>query len=49
MTKHLHTNMVTKTADEFVQESLNYVTIGDETCGCLTHELLVTEGFFLKA
>ncbi|XP_045879474.1 testosterone 17-beta-dehydrogenase 3 [Meles meles] len=40
MTKHLHTNMVTKTADEFVQESLNYVTIGDETCGCLTHELL---------
>ncbi|KAI5757481.1 unnamed protein product [Gulo gulo] len=40
MTKHLHTNMVTKTADEFVQESLNYVTVGDETCGCLSHELL---------
>ncbi|XP_038191247.1 testosterone 17-beta-dehydrogenase 3 [Arvicola amphibius] len=40
MTKHLNTNMVTKTADEFVKESLNYVTIGDETCGCLAHEIL---------
>ncbi|XP_027472137.1 17-beta-hydroxysteroid dehydrogenase type 3 isoform X3 [Callorhinus ursinus] len=40
MTKYLHTNMVTKTADDFVKESLNYITIGDETCGCLTHELL---------
>ncbi|XP_006749766.1 testosterone 17-beta-dehydrogenase 3 [Neomonachus schauinslandi] len=40
MTKYLHTNMVTKTANDFVKESLNYVTIGDETCGCLTHELL---------
>ncbi|KAF4019495.1 hypothetical protein G4228_011325 [Cervus hanglu yarkandensis] len=40
MTKYLKTNMITKTADEFVKESLNYVTIGDETCGCLTHEIL---------
>ncbi|XP_045021054.1 UDP-N-acetylglucosamine/UDP-glucose/GDP-mannose transporter isoform X3 [Bubalus bubalis] len=40
MTKYLSTNMITKTADEFVKESLNYVTIGDETCGCLTHEIL---------
>ncbi|KAM7323084.1 hypothetical protein ACRRTK_018589 [Alexandromys fortis] len=40
MTKHLNTNMVTKTADEFVKESLKYVTIGDETCGCLAHEIL---------
>ncbi|XP_069431842.1 17-beta-hydroxysteroid dehydrogenase type 3 isoform X1 [Ovis canadensis] len=40
MTKCLNTNMITKTADEFVKESLNYVTIGDETCGCLTHEIL---------
>uniref|UniRef100_A0A452S705 17beta-estradiol 17-dehydrogenase n=2 Tax=Ursus TaxID=9639 RepID=A0A452S705_URSAM len=40
MTKYLHANMITKTADEFVKESLNYITIGDETCGCLTHELL---------
>ncbi|XP_029057462.1 testosterone 17-beta-dehydrogenase 3 isoform X2 [Monodon monoceros] len=40
MTKYLNTNMITKTADEFVKESLNYVTIGDETCGCLAHEIL---------
>ncbi|CAO2596425.1 17-beta-hydroxysteroid dehydrogenase type 3 [Lemmus lemmus] len=40
MTKHLNTNIVTKTADEFVKESLKYVTIGDETCGCLAHEIL---------
>ncbi|XP_077605639.1 17-beta-hydroxysteroid dehydrogenase type 3 [Crocuta crocuta] len=40
MTKYLNPNMITKTADEFVKESLNYVTIGDETCGCLTHEIL---------
>nr|XP_012317356.2 testosterone 17-beta-dehydrogenase 3 [Aotus nancymaae] len=40
MTKYLNTNMITKTADEFVKESLNYVTIGGETCGCLAHELL---------
>lgn len=49
MTKYLNTNMVTKTADEFVKESLNYVMIGDETCGCLIHEILVTDKFFLKA
>ncbi|CAD7691756.1 unnamed protein product [Nyctereutes procyonoides] len=40
MTKYLNTNMITKTADEFVKESLNYVTIGDETCGCFAHEIL---------
>ncbi|XP_037061537.1 testosterone 17-beta-dehydrogenase 3 isoform X2 [Peromyscus leucopus] len=40
MTKYLNTNMVTKTADEFVKESLKYVTIGAETCGCLAHEIL---------
>ncbi|XP_017726993.1 PREDICTED: testosterone 17-beta-dehydrogenase 3 isoform X3 [Rhinopithecus bieti] len=40
MTKYLNTNVITKTADEFVQESLNYVTIGGETCGCLAHEIL---------
>ena len=50
MTKCLNTNMITKTADEFVKESLNYVTIGDETCGCLTHEILVIDNFsFLEA
>ncbi|XP_002742796.1 17-beta-hydroxysteroid dehydrogenase type 3 isoform X2 [Callithrix jacchus] len=40
MTKYLNPNVITKTADEFVKESLNYVTIGAETCGCLAHELL---------
>ncbi|KAG8508517.1 Testosterone 17-beta-dehydrogenase 3, partial [Galemys pyrenaicus] len=40
MTKYLNTNMITKTADEFVQESLNYVRFGDEACGCLAHEIL---------
>ncbi|XP_048187105.1 17-beta-hydroxysteroid dehydrogenase type 3 [Perognathus longimembris pacificus] len=40
MTKYLSTNMITKSADDFVKESLNYVTIGDETCGCLVHEIL---------
>uniref|UniRef100_A0A9L0JXX0 17beta-estradiol 17-dehydrogenase n=1 Tax=Equus asinus TaxID=9793 RepID=A0A9L0JXX0_EQUAS len=42
MTKYLKTNMITKTADEFAKESLNYVTIGDETCGCLVHEILAS-------
>ncbi|XP_077659241.1 17-beta-hydroxysteroid dehydrogenase type 3-like [Urocitellus parryii] len=42
MTKYLNTNMVTKRADEFVRESLNYVTMGDETCGCLAHEVLAS-------
>lgn len=46
MTKYLKTNMVTKTADEFVKESLKYVTIGAETCGCLAHEILVIDDFF---
>ncbi|XP_016062126.1 PREDICTED: testosterone 17-beta-dehydrogenase 3 [Miniopterus natalensis] len=41
MTKYLSTSLITKTADEFVKESLNYVTIGDETCGCLAHEIMV--------
>ncbi|MEJ1284925.1 hydroxysteroid (17-beta) dehydrogenase 3 [Cricetulus griseus] len=40
MTKYLNTNMVTKTADEFVKESLKYIASGDETCGCLAHEIL---------
>ncbi|XP_004591918.2 17-beta-hydroxysteroid dehydrogenase type 3 [Ochotona princeps] len=42
MTKHLNTNVITKTADEFVKESLNYITSGDATCGCLAHELLAS-------
>ncbi|XP_077004834.1 17-beta-hydroxysteroid dehydrogenase type 3 [Tamandua tetradactyla] len=42
MTKHLKINVITKTPDEFVKESLNYVTNGDETCGCLAHEILAS-------
>ncbi|XP_074187582.1 17-beta-hydroxysteroid dehydrogenase type 3 [Rhinolophus sinicus] len=42
MTRYLNTSLITKTADEFVKESLNYVTIGDEICGCLTHEILAS-------
>ncbi|XP_032979430.1 17-beta-hydroxysteroid dehydrogenase type 3 [Rhinolophus ferrumequinum] len=42
MTKYLNTSLITKTADEFVKESLNYVTIGDEICGCLAHEILAS-------
>lgn len=46
MTKYLNTNMVTKTADEFVKESLKYIASGDETCGCLAHEILVVNALF---
>ncbi|KAF5912637.1 hypothetical protein HPG69_007625 [Diceros bicornis minor] len=42
MTKYLKANVITRTADEFAKESLNYVTIGDETCGCLAHEVLAS-------
>ncbi|XP_006867703.1 PREDICTED: testosterone 17-beta-dehydrogenase 3 [Chrysochloris asiatica] len=40
MTKHLNPNLITKTADDFVKESLNYVTTGEAHCGCLAHEIL---------
>ncbi|XP_031793556.1 testosterone 17-beta-dehydrogenase 3 isoform X2 [Sarcophilus harrisii] len=40
MTKHINPNKITKTADEFVKESLDFVAVGDETCGCLAHEIL---------
>ncbi|XP_006167890.1 testosterone 17-beta-dehydrogenase 3, partial [Tupaia chinensis] len=42
MTKYLNANVITKTADEFVKESLSYVLIGDETCGCLAHEIVAS-------
>lgn len=45
MTKYLNTGPMTKTADAFVQESLNYITLGDATCGCLVHEIMVTDDF----
>ncbi|XP_068944117.1 17-beta-hydroxysteroid dehydrogenase type 3 isoform X2 [Petaurus breviceps papuanus] len=40
MTKHPNPNMMTKTADGFVKESLDFVAVGDETCGSLAHEIL---------
>ncbi|XP_044513492.1 testosterone 17-beta-dehydrogenase 3 [Gracilinanus agilis] len=40
MTKYLKPSMMTKTAEEFVKESLNFVAVGDETCGSLAHEIL---------
>ncbi|OXB58223.1 hypothetical protein ASZ78_006416 [Callipepla squamata] len=41
MTMHQKPGLITKTAEEFVSESLHYVTSGDEIFGCLAHELLV--------
>uniref|UniRef100_A0A8C6YGS6 Hydroxysteroid 17-beta dehydrogenase 3 n=1 Tax=Naja naja TaxID=35670 RepID=A0A8C6YGS6_NAJNA len=41
MIMHKQPNVITKTAEEFAQESLRYVTFGDETFGCLAHEILV--------
>ncbi|XP_030049504.1 17-beta-hydroxysteroid dehydrogenase type 3 isoform X2 [Microcaecilia unicolor] len=45
MTRYKQTDILTKNANDFVRESLNYVTLGDETFGCLAHEIL---GFVLK-
>ncbi|KAM8804025.1 17-beta-hydroxysteroid dehydrogenase type 3 [Rhynchonycteris naso] len=39
MTKHFKSSLITKTADEFVKESLCYVRMGEETCGSLLHEI----------
>ncbi|XP_039401737.1 testosterone 17-beta-dehydrogenase 3 isoform X2 [Mauremys reevesii] len=40
MTMYQKPNLITKTAEEFVRESLFYVTVGEETFGCLAHEIL---------
>ncbi|XP_075455280.1 17-beta-hydroxysteroid dehydrogenase type 3 isoform X2 [Ascaphus truei] len=40
MTKHQNTDIVTKSPGDFVRQSLNCVTQGDETFGCLAHEIL---------
>ncbi|NXL95388.1 DHB3 dehydrogenase, partial [Alectura lathami] len=40
MTMYQQPGLITKTAEEFVNESLNYVTFGDEIFGCLAHEIL---------
>ncbi|KAK2532880.1 Hsd17b3, partial [Columba guinea] len=43
MTMYQKPGLITKTAEEFVSESLDYVTFGDEIFGCLAHEMLVIE------
>uniref|UniRef100_A0A8B9G6X9 Hydroxysteroid 17-beta dehydrogenase 3 n=1 Tax=Amazona collaria TaxID=241587 RepID=A0A8B9G6X9_9PSIT len=43
MTRYQKPDLITKTAEEFVSESLQYVTFGDEVFGCLAHEVLVIE------
>ncbi|XP_069601562.1 17-beta-hydroxysteroid dehydrogenase type 3 isoform X2 [Ranitomeya imitator] len=40
MTKNQNTNIITKSPRDFVQESLNHVTRGNETFGCLAHAVL---------
>ncbi|XP_014791625.1 PREDICTED: testosterone 17-beta-dehydrogenase 3 isoform X1 [Calidris pugnax] len=40
MTMYQKPGLITKTAEEFVSESLDYVTFGDEIFGCLAHEML---------
>uniref|UniRef100_A0A5F8GZX9 17beta-estradiol 17-dehydrogenase n=1 Tax=Monodelphis domestica TaxID=13616 RepID=A0A5F8GZX9_MONDO len=47
MTRYLKPSIMTKTAEDFVKESLNFVAVGDETCGCLAHEILVNLNSFL--
>ncbi|XP_009980144.1 PREDICTED: testosterone 17-beta-dehydrogenase 3-like [Tauraco erythrolophus] len=41
MTMYQKPGLITKTAEEFVSESLDYVTFGDEIFGCLAHEMLL--------
>ncbi|XP_061465138.1 17-beta-hydroxysteroid dehydrogenase type 3 [Rhineura floridana] len=43
MTMYTKPNLITKTAEVFARESLEYVTFGDETSGCLAHEILVIQ------
>ncbi|PIO36642.1 hypothetical protein AB205_0146380 [Aquarana catesbeiana] len=40
MTKNTSTNIITKSSMDFVKESLNHVTQGSETYGCLAHATL---------
>ncbi|XP_077155759.1 17-beta-hydroxysteroid dehydrogenase type 3 isoform X2 [Ranitomeya variabilis] len=40
MTKNQNTNIITKSPRDFVRESLNHVTRGNETFGCLAHAVL---------
>ncbi|XP_040276237.1 testosterone 17-beta-dehydrogenase 3 isoform X1 [Bufo bufo] len=40
MTKNMSANLITKSSEDFVRESLNHVTHGSETFGCLAHAVL---------
>ncbi|NXA53912.1 DHB3 dehydrogenase, partial [Nothocercus julius] len=40
MTMYQKPSLITKMPEEFVSESLDYVTFGDEIFGCLAHEIL---------
>ncbi|XP_069083987.1 17-beta-hydroxysteroid dehydrogenase type 3 [Pleurodeles waltl] len=40
MTKNPKPNIITKTPDDLVKQSLNYVTFGDQVFGSLAHEVL---------
>ncbi|XP_009071644.1 PREDICTED: testosterone 17-beta-dehydrogenase 3, partial [Acanthisitta chloris] len=40
MTMYQKPGLFIKTAEDFVRESLDYVTFGDEIFGCLAHEIL---------
>ncbi|XP_063313254.1 17-beta-hydroxysteroid dehydrogenase type 3 [Pelobates fuscus] len=40
MTKRIDTNIFTKSAEDFVTQSLSYIKLGNETFGCLAHEVL---------
>ncbi|XP_053150933.1 17-beta-hydroxysteroid dehydrogenase type 3 isoform X2 [Hemicordylus capensis] len=40
MTMYSKPSFINKKAEEFARESLDYVTFGDETFGCLAHEIL---------
>ncbi|KAG2466810.1 DHB3 dehydrogenase, partial [Polypterus senegalus] len=42
MTRYQKKNVVTKSAKDFVVESLDFVLLGDYTFGCFTHEILVS-------
>ncbi|CAN8220151.1 unnamed protein product [Coccothraustes coccothraustes] len=44
MTMYQNPGVITKTAEEFVSESLEYVTFGEEIFGCFTHEILIEFG-----
>ncbi|KAJ6669645.1 hypothetical protein lerEdw1_000194 [Lerista edwardsae] len=48
MTLHAKPNLFTKRANDFVRESLDYVTFGDESFGCLAHEILVMNSKLLS-